>query len=137
MDYLNNLILLENIELEEKILYLDENTKNKNFNLTKIDIKTLIITKNNTLKSLKRMEIGESIILKIIEKLYTSPYLDNSNYLETLTEFIQIFYYYQQELSSYLTDLEILDKLILEFNDKGFIEENYLYLIKEEYETNR
>lgn len=32
MDYLNNLILLENKELEEKILYLDENTKNKNFN---------------------------------------------------------------------------------------------------------
>ena len=48
-----------------------------------------------------------------------------------------MFYYYQQELSSYLTDIEILDKLILEFNDKGFIEENYLYLIKEEYETNR
>ena len=83
------------------------------------------------------MEIGEPILLKIIEKLYTSPYLDNSNYLETLTEFIKIFYYYQQELSSYLTDLEILDKLISEFNDKGFIEENYLYLIKEEYETNR
>ena len=59
------------------------------------------------------MEIGEPILLKIIEKLYTSPYLDNSNYLE------------------------ILGKLILEFNDKGFIEENYLYLIKEEYETNR
>lgn len=37
------------------------------------------------------MEIGEPILLKIIEKLYTSPYLDNSNYLETLTEFIQIF----------------------------------------------
>ena len=49
MDYLNNLILLENKELEEKILYLDEFTKNKNFNLTKTDIKTLIITKNNTL----------------------------------------------------------------------------------------
>ncbi len=59
------------------------------------------------------MEIGEPILLKIIEKLYTSPYLDNSNYLE------------------------ILGKLILEFNDKGFIEENYLYLIKEEYEVNR
>lgn len=44
------------------------------------------------------MEIGEPILLKIIEKLYTSPYLDNSNYLE------------------------ILGKLILEFNDKGFIE---------------
>ncbi|MCI5701983.1 MAG: hypothetical protein MR266_04385 [Erysipelotrichaceae bacterium] len=53
MDYLNNLILLENKELEEKILYLDEFTKNKNFNLTKTDIKTLIITKNNTLKSLE------------------------------------------------------------------------------------
>ena len=75
MDYLNNLILLENRELEEKILYLDENTKNKNFNLTKTDIKTLIITKNNTLKSLKRMEIGESIILKLIEKLYTSSFI--------------------------------------------------------------
>ena len=78
-----------------------------------LKIKTLIITKNNTLKSLKWMEIGEPILLKIIEKLYTSPYLDNSNYLE------------------------ILGKLILEFNDKGFIEENYLYLIKEEYEVNR
>lgn len=69
MDYLNNLILLENKELEEKILYLDEFTKNKNFNLTKTDIKTLIITKNNTLKSLENQIILSYFFLTYLVKL--------------------------------------------------------------------
>jgi hypothetical protein len=68
----------------------------------------LVETRALSLKRNGRIEFGGSIIEKIIREFCGSPYIFQHNYVETLHELIEIFYYYKNETLDLISDDELI-----------------------------
>lgn len=101
-----------------KILKLNEITIKNNLVLTKKESLYLIKRKNDILKDLGRIELFNCILDKIIYEFYDSPYIDKTNYLETLENLTNVFYNFQKEFDYILTDDEIIFYLKKCFNSE-------------------
>lgn len=64
----------------------------------------IIVALNDT----GRIELRESITDKLIKEFCDSPYISQSNYLETLYELIDIFYQYKNETMDLISDDELI-----------------------------
>ena len=105
-----NIININNKKQElDNILGCNNITNKNNLNLTYNEALKLIENKNKFLKNLGKIEINISTTQNIIYKFYDSMYIDKENYFEMISSLIEIFYFYQFELSSFLCDDEILN----------------------------
>lgn len=86
---------LVNRQSADKILKCNEFTAKYGLTLTEKQAMNLVETRFRSLKENGRIEFGTGIIDKIIKEFCDSPFLNKSNYEETLQELIQIFYYYK------------------------------------------
>lgn len=93
----------------DSLMKLNDVTSDKGLVLKHEEIVMIIENKNDILKSLGLIEIGKSVIDDIIYAFYDSSYIDSDNYFETINELVSVFYEYQFEFSSYLSDEEIID----------------------------
>lgn len=117
LNNINDLVTYNDNTILKNILALNEMTSKRNLYLQEKDIIQIIETKNISLKELGRVEIKNNILERIIYEFYDSPYIDQTNYLETILDLTRIFYLYQNELNYKLTDEEIIIYLQDEFNN--------------------
>lgn len=99
---------LVNRQSADKILKCNEFTAKYGLTLTEKQAMNLVETRFRSLKENGRIEFGTGIIDKIIKEFCDSPFLNKSNYEETLQELIQIFYYYKNETLDKLSDDELI-----------------------------
>lgn len=118
LNNINDLVTYNDKRILKNILTLNEMTSKRNLYLQEKDILQIIETKNISLKELGRVEVKNNILERIIYEFYDSPYIDQTNYLETILDVTRIFYLYQDELSYKLTDEEIIIYLQDEFNNR-------------------
>ena len=63
-----------------------------------------------------RIEFGGGVIDKIIKAFCVSPYISMHNYMETLHELIEIFYYYKNETMDLLSDDDLIKMMKSSFD---------------------
>lgn len=71
-------------------------------------INDLLAKRTEILKEKGRIEFREGILDKLIKEFCDSPYINQSNYIETLHELIEIFYEYKNETMDLITDDELI-----------------------------
>ena len=106
---LNNLFIKNDKLVVNDILKLNLVTEKYGLRLTKGEIQKIIKDKREILKDMKRIEIRDCIIQKIILNFYDSSYIDKYNYADTVSEIIRVFYIYVEEFENILTDDEIIN----------------------------
>ena len=72
------------------------------------DALELVGTRSLALKSNGRIEFGGGVLARIIREFCTSPYLTMDNYVETLHDLTNLFYYYKNETLDLLSDDELI-----------------------------
>lgn len=87
-------------------------------------INDLLTKRTEILKEKGRIEFREGILDKLIKEFCDSPYINQSNYIETLYELIEIFYEYKNETMDLITDDELIKFMKKAFDGvcKGDIE---------------
>ena len=64
----------------------------------------------------QRVEFGESILPKLIDTFYDSPYISQSSYPDTCIRLQEIFYLYKNETMDEMTDDELLEFMKEQFD---------------------
>ena len=103
--------LNSNLEViqEQELLELNENSSAYGLTLNKEDIKEIINSRNNTLKSYGRIELDINVTKSIIENLYKSQYTDRDDYVELINDLQEVFYYLKNETLDQISDIEIIE----------------------------
>jgi len=103
--------LNSNLEViqEQELLELNENSSEYGLTLNKEDIKEIINSRNNTLKSYGRIELDINVTKSIIENLYKSQYTDRDDYVELINDLQEVFYYLKNETLDQISDIEIIE----------------------------
>lgn len=111
--------LNSNIQIIQANEILELNKKSQIYGLTlnKEDVKEIITSRNDTLKSYGRIELNIDVTKKIIEVLYESQYTDKDDYVESINDLQEIFYYLKNETLDQISDVEIIE-IIDEFYNK-------------------
>lgn len=92
--------------------------------LSRADAVELAETRTRVLKSNGRIEFGGGIVHKIIWEFCDSPYISMHNYVETINDLIEIFYFYKNETLDLMSDDELLEFMKSRFdgNCQGSLE---------------
>ena len=103
--------LNSNLEViqEQELLELNQNSSAYGLTLNKEDIKEIINSRNNTLKSYGRIELDINVTKSIIENLYKSQYTDRDDYVELINDLEEVFYYLKNETLDQISDIEIIE----------------------------
>lgn len=107
-------------------LACNEMTEQFGLSLTGQEAQELVSYERETLKAERRVEFSESILPQIIRSFCDSSFILQDNYLETLKELQEIFFYYKNESLDLLTDEEILSFMRKEFEEVCFGDLDYL-----------
>lgn len=113
-----------------EIQQCNEETLEYGLKLSDEDIKIILRTRSEVLRNNGRVEFGGAIIKKIIYSFSDSPYISQYNYLETLDELIEIFYYYKNETMDEISDDELIELM------KGYFDnecQGSLELLRDKY----
>lgn len=86
--------------------------------LTQGQIQTLVEERFETLRKYGRIELGKGILDKIIFEFCDSPFIWQENYMETLSELQDIFYYFKNESLDEFTDEELIRYMKKSFDDE-------------------
>ena len=97
------------ITQENEILDLNEKSQIYGLTLNKEDVKEIINSRDNTLKSYGRIELNISITKMIIENLYKSQYTDKDDYVYAINDLHEVFYYLKNETLDQISDIEIIE----------------------------
>lgn len=109
-----------------RILNCNEKTNYFGLTLTKEEVQMLLIRRKEVLETQQRIELGESILPKLIDTFCDSPYLEEENYADTIAELMEIFYLYKNETLDRVTDEELLNFMAEQFNHVCFGSTEYL-----------
>lgn len=126
---MNDNFMLNPLELQKQqtLLQIREcNVYSKRFGLTLSDaeIMCLMDYRISTLKGLGRVEFTNDVIKKLIFEFCDSAYIQADNYLETLQDLLEIFYYFKNESLEELSDDELIQvmKQYFETECEGSVE---------------
>lgn len=86
--------------------------------LSPSDAKELVETRNEELSRYGRMEFGGGMLKKLIEEFCDSPYLSQQEYLNTLSELTETFYYFKNESLDLISDDELIAFMKYCFNNR-------------------
>lgn len=109
-----------NLKEIERNELLETNIESRAYGLalSESDVKDIITSRNDTLKGYGRIELDIKVTKQLIENIYTSQYTNVDNYLETINDMQEIFYYLKNETDDNICDdeiIEILDELYEKF----------------------
>ncbi|MGO0881245.1 DUF6323 family protein [Clostridioides difficile] len=110
----------QNLKEIERNELLETNKESKYYGLvlSKADVKDIITSRNDTLKGYGRIELDIKVTKQLIENIYTSQFTNMDDYLETINDMQEIFYYLKNETDDKICDdeiIEILDELYEKF----------------------
>lgn len=94
--------------------------------LSEADIKELVSARKDALVDSGRIEFKGGILPKLIYAFSDSPYVDNENWVETLTELQEAFYYYKGDAEERFTDDELIEFMVKVFNGRAQGSAEYL-----------
>ena len=115
MNVFSSLIQKQAVDEIEKC---NEYTSKFGLTLSRQDAIRLVETRNSSLKSCGRIEFGGGVIDKLIKEFCDSPYISKHNYVETLNELIEIFYFYKNETLDLISDDELIKYMKNSFDGK-------------------
>lgn len=98
------------------ILRCNERSEQYGLVLTPEQAKELAETRDTSLRENGRIEFGAGVVDKIINAFCDSPYLMKENYVETLHELVELFYYYKTEAEDRITDDDLIAFMKEAFN---------------------
>jgi hypothetical protein len=101
-----------------EIIKCNDFTSRYGLTLSYQDAVELVEKRTLSLKSYGRIEIGGGVIDKIIKEFCDSPYISMHNYVETLHELIDIFYFYKNETFDLISDDELIKFMKNSFDGK-------------------
>lgn len=104
---------------KEKLLALNEVSECYGLRLTQEDAGALIVSRNEVLKAYDRIEWDYSLLEKLIKTFSASAYIQSEDYLQLLTELIEIFHYMKNQTEDYLQDDDIIEMLFKCFEEKA------------------
>ncbi len=84
--------------------------------LTDAEIQTLAECRASALRDTGRVEFGGGVLPVLIYAFCDSPYLTRENYLDTLIELQDSFYYFKNESAGWLSDDELIEAMRNVFN---------------------
>jgi hypothetical protein len=94
-----------------EIIRCNQTTSRYGLVLKDSEAKELAETRSEALEKLGRIEFAGGTINKLILEFCDSPYLNQSNYAETLHELIQIFYYFKNETLDEVDDDDLIEAM--------------------------
>lgn len=112
---MGSLILYSEKAQTELIKTTNDKSANYGLILSDDDIQYLMAERRDNLKRYERLELGDGITQKLILKFCDSPYISQTNYVDTIAALMELYYYYTDE--SYDT---LKDDYILELMKKHF-----------------
>ena len=115
MNVFSSLIQKQAVDEIEKC---NEYTSKFGLTLSRQDAIRLVETRNSSLKSCGRIEFGGGVIDKLIKEFCDSPYISKHNYVETLNELVEIFYFYKNDTLDLISDEELIKFMKDSFNGR-------------------
>ncbi len=110
--FLSRILHAINNSVQEKhiieILELNEKTKEFGLILTPDEIKNMMDARNKVLRDYGRVELGIEATKELIEVFCASPYIHDDNYVSTLNELHEIFYYLRNETEDQIGDMKLV-----------------------------
>ncbi|MGE5450028.1 MAG: DUF6323 family protein [Methanomassiliicoccales archaeon] len=88
--------------------------------LSEADTRQIIVTREEVLKNLGRVELGMEVTSKLITAFCESPYISQLEYASTICELIEIFYYMKNETQDKIGDEELIQIMKEYFDDRCF-----------------
>ena len=110
--------LLLTQQAHKEIIKCNEFTIEYGLKLSEEDTKSLVETRSEALSKNGRIEFRGGIVNKIIAEFCDSPYISQYNYVSTINELIEIFYYYKNETLDFISDDELIH-IMKEFFDNS------------------
>ncbi|WP_407929667.1 DUF6323 family protein [Iocasia frigidifontis] len=86
-------------------------SKKYGLKLTEKDVSEIIKDRERVLNHQGRVELDIKVTVKIIEFLYSSPYVNQDNYSDTVIGLQEIFYYLKSETDDQIADDILLNKI--------------------------
>jgi hypothetical protein len=102
----------------DEILKCNDYTFRFGLTLSRQNAIELVEMRTLSLKRYGRVEFGGGVIKKIIKEFCNSPYISMHNYVETLHELIEIFYFYKNETLDLISDDELIRFMKNSFDGK-------------------
>jgi hypothetical protein len=109
-----------------RVMSCNEKTQQFGLVLTQEDAQLLMDVRKDTLKDNQRVEFGQGILPDIIEAFCDSQYLNQTNYVGTLSDLQEIFYLYKNEAQDEMTDRELIDFMRKQYESICFGDLEYL-----------
>lgn len=102
----------------KEIIQCNDLTIKYGLRLTEQQANELVETRNQVLNANGRVEFSGGVIHKIIQEFCDSPYISKDNYVETIQELIEIFYFYKNETEDLVSDDDLIHFMQNAFNHK-------------------
>ena len=96
----------------------NEYTSQFGLSLTPVEVNNLIKCQHETLKEMGRIELGQSIIPKLIYEFCDSQYVSQDNYVQIVEELQEMFYYFKNESLEELSDDELISGMKKYFDNE-------------------
>ncbi|HNW85884.1 MAG TPA: DUF6323 family protein [Candidatus Limiplasma sp.] len=110
----------------QQLSRLNEVSERYGLTLTDAEIHTLAKAHLETLQTAGRLELGESLLPRLTYAFCDSPYINRSEYLDTLLALQELFYTLKNECNDALTDEELIEALRKVFNHRAHGSLSYL-----------
>lgn len=100
------------------LLSLNDTTSNYGITITADGAAAIIQNRDKALFNTGRIEFGTSVTEKIVNVFCSSPYVNNDNFAETVSDLTEIFFYYKSEMLEKLSDDELISLMKDEFDGR-------------------
>lgn len=115
-DMLNSIQLSHHSNTVMELVSLNEKTKERDLVLTPDDAKTLVVSRNKVLRDHARVELSIGVLKELIEVFSASPYMNQADYVNTLNELQEIFYYLKNETEDKVGDAKLIQLMNASYN---------------------
>ena len=108
----NNIVSISDLFVSKEtfleVQKCNEKTLEYGLKLSAEDINIILQTRKESLIKTGRIELGGELIQKIILTFCDSPYISQYNYIETIDDIIETFYYYKNETMDEIGDEDLI-----------------------------
>ncbi len=104
--------------MDDKILALNEISKEHGLVLSPADARELSEVRTRSLQDNERLEIGLGAMEGVIRRFSQSAFINQENYAYVIAEVTDLFYYIKTETDDKISDNELLDELYLRFEQR-------------------
>lgn len=132
----NNVKHLKREGYVTQLLKINDEIQDNELMLSTSDAISIIETREQVLGKYDRIEIGLDPISLIVKKFKGSSFIDSNNYVNTINDLIELFYYMKNETYDKIGDNELICILYDSYNTECFGAIELLRTKMEEYARN-